>query len=136
MVLSPARPTSDQADGLLTGVPSRLPRGRNPAAWSLVTRGRERVVLVDVAELALVLLAPELGPLFLPVLVLRDVLGLWRGVRGRRHLVRVEGVEPGGDPLFLGEPGELLVLFVVDVLRRAPVLAAVPVEPLGEVVLL
>ena len=61
---------------------------------------------------------------------------LARRVGGRRHLVRVVGVEPGGDPLFLGEPGQLVVLVVVEVLRRAPVLAAVPVESLGEIVLL
>jgi len=40
------------------------------------------------------------------------------------------------DPLLLGEPGELLVLVIIDVLRCAPVLATVPVELLGEVVLL
>jgi len=90
-------------------------------------------VLVDVPQLALVFLAAELGPLFLPVLVLGDVLRLRRGVGGRRHLVRVVGIEPGGDPLFLGELGELVV---IEALRRAPVLAAVPVEPLGEVILL
>src|SRR5438034_4727831 len=107
-----------------------------PAAGLFVPGRRERVVFVDVAELALVLLAPELGPLFLPVLVLRDVLGLRRRVGGWRHLVRIIGVEPGGDPLLLGETGELLVLVVIDVLRRTPVLAAVPAEPLGEVILL
>ena len=53
-----------------------------------------------------------------------------RRVGGRRHLVRVVGVKPGGDALLLGEAGELLV---VEALRRAPVLAAVPVELLWEV---
>ena len=48
----------------------------------------------------------------------------------------IEVWRSGGDPLFLGEPGQLLVLVVVDVLRRAPVLAAVSVELLGEIVLL
>src|SRR5207244_3158379 len=96
-----------------------------PDGWLLVARRRERVVLVDVPQLALVILADELGLLFLPVLVQRDVLGLRRRVGGRRHLVRVVGVEPGRDPLLLGEPGELLVLVVIDVLRRAPVLTAI-----------
>ena len=59
--------------------------------------------------------------------------GLRRSVRGRRHLVGVVGVEPGGDPLFPGEAGELVV---VEALRGASVLAAVPVELLSEVVLL
>ena len=54
-------------------------------------------------------------------------------VRGRRHLVGVVGIEPGGDPLFLGEAGELVV---VKALRRTCVLVTVPVESLSEVILL
>ena len=67
-------------------------------------------MFVDGSQLALVLLAPDLGPLFLPVLIEGDVFRLRRRISGGRHLVRVVGVEPGGDALFLGEAGEVVVV--------------------------
>ena len=70
------------------------------------------MALVDGADLALI----GFSPLFLPFLGLGDVLRLRRRVRGRRHFVGVVGVPTGGDPLFLGEAGELVL---VEALRRA-----------------
>jgi len=73
-------------------------------------------VLVDVAQLAAVLLALELGLLLLVVLVqLRSCSG-GASVAGGT-LVRVVGVEPGRDALLLGEAGEPVI---VGALRRAP----------------
>ena len=62
---------------------------------------------------------------------MRTPLNLRRRVRGRRHLVGVIGIQAGGDALFLGQPGELVI---VGVLGRAPVLPAIPVESLGKLI--
>jgi hypothetical protein len=96
---------------------------------SFVAGRRERVALALDQELVLVVLAVDLGPLLLVHLGLGDVLGLRRGVGGRRHLIGVVGVQARRDPLFLGQAGEPVV---VDALGRAAVLATVPVEPLGK----
>ena len=73
----------------------------------------------------------DLGAFFLVNLGLPDVLGQRRGVRGRRHLVRVIGVDTGRDSLLLGEAGQLIIVEAVDL---AAVLPAVPAEPLGELI--
>jgi len=75
-------------------------------------------------QLALVQLVADLRLGLLVDLRLADVL-LGRLVGGRRHLVRVVGVDARLDPLLLGEPGQLVI---VQALRRAAVLAPVAVE--------
>src|SRR5215469_3555719 len=71
------------------------------SASLVVARRREAGSLALDLELALVVLAADLGPGLLVFLTLGDVK-LRRLVGRRWHLVRVEVVEPGLDPLLLG----------------------------------
>src|SRR5215469_15598410 len=91
----------------------------------VVARRREPVLALGL-ELAPVVLAEDLGPGLLVLLTVADV-HLGRRIGRRRHLVRVVVVEPGLDPLLLGQPRELVV---VEVLQLAGVLAAVAAEVL------
>src|SRR5579859_1021546 len=97
----------------------------------VVPGGRERVVLVDGVNLALVFLAADLGPLLLVHLGLADVIGQRRRVRGGRYLVRVVGVDARLHAFLLGEPVQLVLVEAVDL---AAVLPPVAVEPLGELI--
>src|SRR5215831_21332138 len=96
----------------------------------VVARRREPVRLALDLEFALVVLAADLGPGLLVLLTLGDV-ELRRLVGRRGHLVRVEIVEPGLDPLLLGQAGQLVV---VEALQLAGMLAAVAVELLRRLV--
>ena len=91
------------------------------------------MLLVDRVQLALFLLAHDLGSFFLVDIGLGDVVGERRGIGGGRHLVRVIRVEAGRDALLLGEPGELVV---VQAVYLPAVYPAVPVKLLGELLIL
>jgi hypothetical protein len=97
----------------------------------VVTRRRERVSLTLDLQLIVVELAADLGSCFLVLVGLSDI-PLRRSVGRRRHLVRVVGLDPGRDPLLLGEAREPVV---IDVLRKAAVLMTVAAELLGWLVL-
>ena len=68
------------------------------------------MLLVNGPHLAQVDLAPDLGPLLLVHLALGDVLLERRRVGSRRYLIGVVGIQAGVDPLFLCEPGELVLV--------------------------
>src|SRR5262245_27194546 len=90
----------------------------------VVVRRREPVPLTLDLELTGVVLAADLGPRLLVHVGLRDIERRWLVGRGG-HLVRVVVVDPGIDPLLLGQPGELVV---VEALQLAGMLTAVAVE--------
>src|SRR5215475_15123662 len=100
------------------------------AASLVVARRRESGPLALDLELALVVLAADLGPGLLIFLTLGDV-ELRRLVGRRGHLIGVVVVEPGLDPLLLGQAGQLVV---VEALQLAGMLAAVAVELLRRLV--
>src|SRR5215475_13220848 len=100
------------------------------AASLVVARRREAGPLALDLELALVVLAADLGAGLLVFIALRDVRRR-RLVGRRRNLVGVVVVEPGLDPLLLGQAGQLVV---VEALQLAGMLTAVAVELLRRLV--
>src|ERR1700722_8847875 len=104
--------------------PGRGTAGR-PGALVLVPGRRERVTIARVPELAHVDLAAELRSLLLVGFRLADAHRLRRRVRCGRHLIGIEVVKARLDALLLGELGEPVV---VQALRGAAMLVAVPVE--------
>jgi hypothetical protein len=91
----------------------------------LVVRGRERLALAFGQELVLVFFPPDLGPFLLVLLGVTDVGVERRGIGGRRDVVRGIVIKARVHALLfclMSEP------VVVKVLRRAAVLAAIPVE--------
>src|SRR6185312_10928387 len=78
-------------------------------------------------QLILVVFAADLGPCLLEDVRPGDVR-LRRRIGRRRHLVRVVVVEPGLDPLLLGQPGKLVI---IEAPGNAAVLTAVAVKLLG-----
>ena len=95
-------------------VARRGPGAASRRRRSFVPGRRERVALALDQELVLVVFAAiSSARSSWYTLGLGDVLGLRRRVRGRRHLVGVVGVQARGDPLFLGQAGELVVVQVL-----------------------
>jgi hypothetical protein len=92
---------------------------------------RELLALAFDQELVLVFFPPDFGPLLLVLLGVADVGVQWRGIGGRRDLVRVIIVQARLDAFLFGLVGELVV---VKVLRRTTMLAAIPAELLGRLV--
>jgi hypothetical protein len=90
-------------------------------------RRRDLVALSLDLQLALVELAPDLGPLLLIYLALGDILR-WRRVGRGRHLVGVVIIDPGRYPFFLGQARKLIV---IKVARLAAMLTPIPVELFG-----
>jgi hypothetical protein len=93
----------------------------------VVARRRKLVSLTLDRQLIVVELAADLGPRLLVRLGLCNIRPR-RRVGRRRHLVRVVIVDPGRNPLLLGQAGKPVV---IDVLRDAAMLMAVPAELLG-----
>src|SRR5690349_17126005 len=121
-----------------TRTPARRPRrhartmrfnqlGRTAGSLLVVARRRVRVPLPLGEQFILVVLAADLGPCLLEHVRPGDVR-LRRRVGRRWHLVRVVVVEPGLDPLLLGQPGELVI---VEAPGNAAVLTPVAVKLLG-----
>jgi len=100
------------------------------SASPVVARRREAGPLALDFQLALVVLAADLGAGLLVLVALGDVRRRW--LVGRRgHLVRVVVVEPGLDPLLLGQAGQLVV---IEPLQLAGMVTAVAVELLRRLV--
>lgn len=93
----------------------------------LVTGGRELLALAPDQQLVLVFFPLNLGPLFLVFLGVADVGVQRRGIGGGRHVVRVEGVDPRFHALIFRLVGQPVV---IEMLRRATVLAAIAAESL------
>lgn len=121
----PAAYASSQLVGVVTGA-SYL----GAAALFVVPGGREGRALALDQELALVLLPPDFGPLFLVLLGVADIGVQRRGVGSRRHVVGVERIEPRLDALVLGIVRERVIIEVL--LRQATVhMPVAPVDPVA-----